>query len=125
MNEDKRLSPLAAEMVAGLSAFCDAVEAGESVAKRFTIRTVTLDLKPKPYGPDDVKIVRTRLGASQALLAKFLGVSVSAVRGWEQGTRRVPAIACRFLDELVSNPDLWTSRLRVATSARRFCKADP
>ena len=74
MNEDTEISPLVAEMVAGLSAFCDAIEACEPVEKRFTIRTVKLDLKPKPYGPGDVKRVREMLKASQTLLARFLGV---------------------------------------------------
>ena len=30
-NQNPQLSPLAAEMVAGLSAFCDALEAGEPI----------------------------------------------------------------------------------------------
>lgn len=115
MNEDKRLSPLAAEMVAGLSAFCDALESGEPVEKRFTVRTVSLDLHPKPYGPADVKHVRRMLGASQALLAKFLGVSVKTLRSWEHGTRPVPTIACRYLDDIVAYPDLWRRRVRVST----------
>lgn len=116
MNKDTRLSPLGAEMVAGLSAFCDALEAGEPIEKRFTVRTVTLELHLKPYGADDVKHVRKLLNASQTLLARFLGVSVNAVRAWEQGTRKVPTIACRFMDEIIANPDIWTQRIRQATS---------
>lgn len=99
-------------MVAGLSAFCDALVAGESIEKRFTVRTVTLDLHSKPYGADDVKHVRKLLNASQVILARFLGVSVNAVRAWERGTRKVPPIACRFMDEIVANPDIWTRRIR-------------
>ncbi len=114
MNEDKPLSPLGAEMVAGMSAFCDALEAGEPVEKRFTIRTVTLDLHSKPYGPDDVKRVRSKLNASQALLARFLGVSVKTIRSWEQGLRPVPKMACRYLDDIITYPDLWRDRLRGA-----------
>src|SRR5713226_654092 len=116
MSEDTELSPLGAEMLAGLSAFCEALESGEPIEKRFTVRTVRLDLRPKAYGPDDVKHVRTLMKASQALLATFLGVSVKAVRSWEQGKRRVPPIACRFLDEIVANPNLWTERIRQAVS---------
>jgi DNA-binding transcriptional regulator YiaG len=122
MKKDQPLSPLAAEMVAGLSAFCDAIEAGEPIEKRFTIRTVTLDLKPKDYSADDVRHVRETLGASQALLARFLGVSVSAVRAWEQGSRRVPPIACRFLDEIVAHREVWTNRIRQSTTSRRSRK---
>ncbi len=114
---DRGLSPLGAEMVAGLSAFRDALASGEPIEKRFTVRTVVLDLQPKLYGPDDVKKVRATVNASQALLAKFLGVSVNAVRSWEQGVRPVPKIACRFLDEIVSNPELMTQRIRRTASA--------
>ncbi len=119
MNEDERLSPLGAEMVAGLSAFCDALEAGEPIEKRFTVRTVHLDLQPKPYSADDIKKVRKALNASQALLARFLGVSVNAVRSWEQGVRPVPTIACRFLDEITANPEVWKQRLRQAMTTKQ------
>ncbi len=116
MKKDQALSPLAAEMVKGMSAFCDAVEAGEPVGKRFTIRTVSLDLESRPYRPQDVKHFRTSLNASQSLLAKFLGVSVKTLRSWEQGARPVPTIACRYMDDIVANPEVWQKRVRVAVS---------
>jgi putative transcriptional regulator len=119
MNEDQGLSPLGAEMVAGLSAFCDALEAGEPIEKRFTVRTVHLDLQPTSYAAEDIKNVRKMLNASQALFAKFLGVSVNSVRSWEQGARTVPTIACRFLDEIVANPDVWKHRLRQAVTPKK------
>lgn len=113
MNEDKGLSPLAAEMVKGLSAFCDAAEAGNAVGKQFTIRTVSLVLEARPYGPADVKQVRKVLNASQSLLAKFLGVSVKTVRSWEQGIRPVPMIACRYMDDVIANQEVWRKRVQV------------
>jgi len=119
MSEDARLSPLGAEMAAGLSAFCDALEAGEPIEKRFTVRTFHLDLESKPYEAEDVKRVRAILNASQALLANFLGVSVKAVRSWEQGTRPIPMIACRFMDEIIANPDLWKRRIRKSVPVER------
>ncbi len=115
-SEDKRLSPLAAEMVAGISAFCDALEAGEAVEKKFTVRTVRLDLEVKPYGPEDVKALRRKLRASQALFAQFLGVSVKTLRSWEQGQRPIPTIACRYMDDIRDHPELWTQRIRVTTT---------
>jgi putative transcriptional regulator len=118
-DEDTRLSPLGEEMLAGLSAFRDALDVGEPIEKRFTVRTVTLDLQPRPYGPDDLKALRNRLNASQAVLAKFLGVSVKTLRSWEQGTRKIHPMARRFLDEIVANPELWNQRLREALSAER------
>lgn len=110
-----RRSPLAAEMVAGLSEFCDAIESGTPVEKQFTIRTVTLNLQVRQYGPEDVKSLRKSLNASQALLAQFLGVSVKTLRAWEQGLRPVPTIACRFLDEVAARPALLRDHLRFQT----------
>ncbi|QEH39017.1 hypothetical protein OJF2_76290 [Aquisphaera giovannonii] len=112
MPDEKDLSPLAAEMVRGMSEFCDAVESGEPVAKRYTIRTVTLDLTGTPYTADDVKRVRRALNASQSLLARFLGVSVKTVRAWEQGSRPVPTIAARYMNDILRNPEIWTRRVR-------------
>jgi putative transcriptional regulator len=125
MNEDTCLSPLGAEMVAGLSAFCDALESEEPIEKRFTVRTVHLDLKTRSYEASDVRHVRKMLNASQAILAKFLGVSIKTLCSWEQGKRRVPTIACRFLDEIVANPDLWKQRLSqsVTTEKSEFAES--
>jgi putative transcriptional regulator len=116
MKKSKRSSSLGDEMVAGMSAFCDAVQSGEPLEKRFTIRTVRLQLQPKPYRPEDVKLVRAKLNASQALLAQFLGISVKTLRSWEQGTRPVPTIACRYLDDIVAYPELWQRRVQLTTS---------
>ena len=116
MKKDKQLSPLEAEMLSGLSALRDVLNSGEAIEKRFTVRTVTLDLEPKSYEAADVKLVRSHLGASQALFAKFLGVSVKTLRSWEQGTRPVPSIACRYLDDIVAYPVLWQDRIRTATN---------
>ena len=110
--KDHKGSPFGDEMIADLKALSEAIKAGEPLEKRFTVRTVRLDVTPRTYGPDDVKAVRARLGASQPLLAKFLGVGVKALRKWEQGERPVPTIAARFLDELQDSPELWTRRVK-------------
>jgi DNA-binding transcriptional regulator YiaG len=102
------------EMIADMRSLVDAIRSGEPLERRFTARTVELDLKPRAYGPEDVKAVRAKLGASQALLARFLGVNVQTLQKWEQGTRKVPAMAARYLDDVQEFPDLWTRRLRSA-----------
>jgi putative transcriptional regulator len=107
MNEDSRLSPLGAEMVAGLSAFCDALESGEPIEERFTIRTVHRDPNPKSYEASEVKNVRKLLDVSQAVFARLLGVSVKSLRAWEQGNKVVPAATSRILDNMIANPDPW------------------
>ena len=115
MSNDEKLTPLGAEIMAGLTAFRDALEAGLPIEKHFTVRTITFDLQSKPYSAADVKQVRTTLKASQPIFAKFLGVSVKTLRSWEQGLRPVPNMACRFMDEIVQNPTIWTNRFREAT----------
>jgi DNA-binding transcriptional regulator YiaG len=73
------LSPLIAEACAGIDAFLEAAEAGKSLEGLATIRTRKLELKPREYGPKEVRAVRRRLKASQALLAKFMGVNTETV----------------------------------------------
>jgi putative transcriptional regulator len=105
---------LADRLVAGLASVVEALESGEPIEKRLTVRTVKLDFTPRVYTPGDVKAVREKTGASQAVFAKFLGVSVQALRHWEQGTRQVPTLAARFLDEIDADPGIWTRRLQSA-----------
>lgn len=100
------------DLIASLEGFLDHVESGKAAGARYTARTVVFDLEPHDYTADDVKQVRRKLGASQSLLAKFLGVSVKTVRAWEQGVHPIPAIAARFLDEIQATPEIWTRRLR-------------
>lgn len=112
------LSPLGAEMVAGLEAFCDAIESGEPIAERYTVRTVRIDLEPARYGAEEVKALRARLSGSQPLFAHFLGVRVKTLRSWEHGSRPVPPIARRFMDEIVAHPELSSQRVRaIATKS--------
>lgn len=116
-DEPEGLSPLGEEMIAGLAEFAAALEAGEPIEERFRVRDVALEIRAKPYGPEDLRRFRRRFCASQTLLAKFLGVDVKILRSWEKGTRKVPAMACRFLDEIDAHPDLWKGRLLQAMSA--------
>lgn len=114
MDERENLSPLGAEIAASLDELIDVLKSGEPFERRFTVRTATLDLVPRDYTADDVKAVRRKLGASQPLMAKFMGVSVKTLRSWEQGSRPVPRIAARFLDEIQAFPEMWTRRLQAA-----------
>src|SRR5262245_58868393 len=109
---EEGVSPLIAEACAGIDAFLEAAEAGESLEGLATIRTRKLELKPREYGPKEVRAVRRKLKASQALLAKFMGVNTQTVSSWEQGRRKVPAMARRYLDDLVDIPALWATRTR-------------
>jgi putative transcriptional regulator len=80
-------------------------------SKRLTIRTYKVPPTLRVCRPGDVKRVRELLGASQAVLAGFLGVNVNTVRSWEQGKRLPQPIACRFLSEIESDPNYWRQRI--------------
>ncbi len=80
-------------------------------SKRLTVRTYKAAPPPRSYGPGDVKRVRELLGASQAVLASFLGVNVNTVRSWEQGKRPPQPIASRFLSEIEADPPYWRQRI--------------
>jgi putative transcriptional regulator len=116
MKKGEQHTELGSEILEGLASFRRALESGEVISERLTVRSVRLDLHPRTYHADEVKRVRQTLNASQPLLASFLGVSVTTVRAWERGTRQPSPMACRFLDEIVDNPDLWSRRLLHATS---------
>jgi putative transcriptional regulator len=95
-----------------LKNFVEAVEGGEDPTKRFTCRTIRLQLETQQYNPDLVKETRRLLGASQAIFAQFLGVSASAVQDWEQGEKPPKGSACRLMDEIRRDPEYWLKRLR-------------
>ena len=110
LQEEEGVSPLIAEACAGIDELLEAAEAGESLEGLYTIRTRKLELKPREYGPEEVRAVRMKLKASQALLARFMGVNTQTVSYWEQGRRKVPPMARRYLDDLIDIPALWATR---------------
>jgi DNA-binding transcriptional regulator YiaG len=104
---------IAEELIAGFTELADALEAGGNIGTKFNCYQMQLDLRPETYTPKMVKETREHLGASQAVFAKFLGVSVKSVSQWERGTGGRPSpIACRFMDEIRRNPDYYIARLR-------------
>lgn len=46
----------------------------------------------------NIKILRGRLGLSQAGLAKFLGIKIDTLQNWEQGRRGMPPIYEAYLN---------------------------
>ena len=113
---NRRLTRNSEEIVEALTEFYEVLKEGgsEAVARKFTVRTVELDLEPRTYTGEDVKKVRAILGLSQPLFARFLGVSVNSVRSWENGGQTPSKLACRFLDEISHNPELFKERIRDA-----------
>jgi putative transcriptional regulator len=92
-------------------------------SRRLTVRTYKTPTARPDFGPGDVRRVRDLLGASQGVLARFLGVNVNTVRSWEQGKRPPQPIACRFMMEIESDPDYW--RRRVERAAGRSPTGEP
>jgi putative transcriptional regulator len=101
-------------IVSGLTDLRDALKNGQKIEQRFTVRTVDLDLQPREYDAEDVRATRIVLGASQALFAQILGVSVETVESWEQGQRTPSPMARRLLDEINRDRDHWLKLLKKA-----------
>jgi DNA-binding transcriptional regulator YiaG len=118
IQEKEGLSPLIAEACAGIDELMETAEAGESLDGLCTIRTRKLELKPREYGPDQVRAVRRKLKASQALLARFMGVNTQTVSSWEQGRRRVPPMARRYLDDFIDISLLWATRTGITVEEK-------
>lgn len=80
-------------------------------SRQLTVRTYKEPPALRAYMPGDVKRARQLVGASQAVLAGFLGVNVNTVRSWEQGKRLPQPIACRFLSEIEGDLNYWRQRI--------------
>ena len=118
LEKDEGLSPLIAEACAGIDELVETDVAGEPAVVLYTVRTRKLDLRPRDYGPAEVRAARLKLKASQALLAKVIGVNTQTVSYWEQGRRKVPPMARRYLDDLIDFPALWAARTGAAVEAK-------
>lgn len=115
---NKKSASVGPKIIEGLREFTEALENDEPIVQRFTCRTVMLDMVPAVNNPRTVKATRKLLGTSQAIFAQFLGVSVNAVRAWEQGANTPSDMACRFMDEIRRNLQYWRNRLRESVTVR-------
>lgn len=70
-----------------------------------TIRELSFDQPPR-LSADEVRAVRERLGYSQVVFAKALGVDPGTVRSWEQGTRTISGAARRLIQIVDHQPQL-------------------
>jgi putative transcriptional regulator len=109
-------SSVGGELVRRLKRFTEALKDTDDISKRFTCRTVKLNLSPVPYDAEGVKKTRRKLSASQAIFAQFLGVSLGAVRDWEQGLKPPSGAARRMMDEINRNPEYFRKRLKELAS---------
>jgi putative transcriptional regulator len=110
--------PLGQRLVAEFSEFRDLLRAGKPLEKRYTVRTVGLDLKPKPFDAQAVRAIRASLGVSQAVFANLLGISVDLVGAWEQGNRVPSGPACRLLELIATDKNRWLKILEEGVSRK-------
>jgi DNA-binding transcriptional regulator YiaG len=98
------------EILSALMEIKQALDEGVPPAERFTVREVEV-VDPGEY--DAAKICRTRakLGVSQAVFARIVGVSTVLVQFWECGKRTPNALARRVLDEINREPKRWSKML--------------
>jgi putative transcriptional regulator len=54
---------------------------------RHDLRTTVLPAVPQPMSAADIRALRDRIGASQAVFAMALNVSTKTVQAWESGAR--------------------------------------
>jgi putative transcriptional regulator len=87
---------------------------------KLELRTTTLPPPPPPMDARQVKRLRTRLKASQAVFAHYLNVSTKLVQAWESARRTPdgPALLLLRLTERDPAVLLASNRLRGSTRAR-------
>jgi DNA-binding transcriptional regulator YiaG len=118
------LSPAGSKIVSAFNEAIEAMQSGEPVEKKFSIRAYKANFGCLAYGPEDVRRVRGVLGMSQVFFARFLGVGPNTVRSWEQGSRPPSPIARRFMGEIEADPDYWQRRIAQSILENAPIKSD-
>lgn len=70
------------------------------------LRTTVLPASPAPMAAAEVKQLRARVRASQAVFAHYLNVSTKLVQAWESQRRRPEGAALKLLRVAEANPSL-------------------
>ena len=73
-----------------------AIERGELKGRK-----TVYEIQPvKKYDNTEIKQIRTSVGMTQPLFAKYMGVSSKTVEAWEKGTNHPTGTACRLISML-------------------------
>ena len=90
------------------------------------LKTTVLPSPPEPMHAQDVRELRARLDASQAVFASYLNVSTKLVQAWEADRRTPDGAALRLLRIAEKAPELLLTgsagskaRPRLARAAKR------
>jgi|SRR5581483_3227465 len=78
---------------------------------KLTLKTIEIP-DPPQFDAKAVHKLRDRLGLSQGLFAKLLGVSRKLVEAWETGTRTPSPMARRLLEAISRQPSRYVPRRR-------------
>jgi putative transcriptional regulator len=96
-----------------------AYEQGQKV----DLRVTEVPTLRKSIRPEEIRSIRETLHATQAMFARYIGVSAKAVQSWEQGTRHPQSAALRLLSIAKENPRILlsgTQKTTAATAARAY-----
>ncbi len=122
MNINKKTEKtVGSELVERLERFAKKLETVDDPSTFLTARNVKLSLSPATFSGEQVKAVRESLHVSQAVFADFLGVSVGAVRDWEQGINEPIGPVCRIMKEIANDLEGWSRRIRELANVAASC----
>lgn len=75
-------------------------EKGNLPAKKTVLSVLPLDT----FTALEIKQIRKQTGLTQALFAKYMGVSAKTVEAWESGRNHPDGVSCRLLSITKQNP---------------------
>lgn len=75
------------------------------------LKELGIEVPQVELSPSEIKAVRAQHKLSQAVFAKVLNVSPSAIRQWEQGTRKPSGSTQVLLELLMRDPKILDYRL--------------
>ncbi len=102
------------------SALIESAEEALAHAKgKQQLRTTVLPGAPRLMGAEEVRSLRERLNASQAVFAHFLNVSTKLVQAWESSRRRPEGAALRLLEIAERDPRAVFRGLVLPDATRR------
>jgi DNA-binding transcriptional regulator YiaG len=113
---------LGKRLVAELAGLRDALRDKRPIEKLYTVRNVELDLKPKKFDAESIRVIRMSLGVSQTIFAHLLGVSNDLVGSWEQGYRVASGPVCRLLELIEIDKNRWLRMLEQSQRNKPFAQ---
>lgn len=78
---------------------------------KLTMKTIEIP-DPPEFDAKAIHKLRDRLGLSQGLFAKLVGVSRKLVEAWETGTRTPSPMARRLMQAISRHPSTYVQRRR-------------